>query len=150
MKFVFLDLNIIMDQCFRRKPDHDPSLEIMRLCQQRKLHAYTSAWCVMTVMYMMGEARDVAGTRIWTKQAVLSYAGSLLSFVSLIETTNRDFATGFSLGWEDWEDALIYAVADLHPKVEAIVTNDRKFINRTKKLKGVKAITPAETLKQLV
>lgn len=140
MKHVLLDTNILMDACFRRKPDGHPSMELIRQCQLRRFEAYTTFWSIMTVMYLMDEARDMHGRRIATKQEIMTIAAGLMAWTTVIDTTNGHFATGFALGWSDWEDAVIYAAADAHPLVESVVTNDRKFATRTARLPGIKAV----------
>jgi predicted nucleic acid-binding protein len=149
MKHVFLDTNILVDQCFRRKKANDPSLVLMRLCQQGVLSAYTSSWCLMTMMYLMDEARGPEGRRIWTKKEILAETASLLSFVTVVEAGNGHFARAFTIGWADWEDAIIHAVAEGHGQIEVVVTNDRKYVNRTKKDPGVQALLPSDVLARL-
>jgi predicted nucleic acid-binding protein len=151
MKHVFLDTNILVDHCFRRKPANDPSLELIRRCQQRVMIAYSAPWCIMTVMYLMDQARDQKGKRMLSKERIMAEAGLMLSFITLIETNNASFLTAFALGWSDWGDAVIHALADAHPKVEAIVTNDNGFVRRSavlrkKGVQGVKAVLPGQVV----
>lgn len=149
MKHVLLDTNILADQLFRRKSDGDPSLELIRLCQRGELIAYTTPWCLLTVMYLMGEATGARGARVWTNAEIQREAGQLLSFITLIEAGNGHFAAGFTYGWPDWEDAVIHALADGHPQIEVVITNDKEFVKRSKKLDGVPALLPADALKRL-
>jgi len=146
MKHIFLDTNILVDHCFRRKAANDPSLELIRRCQQRELIAYSAPWCIMTVMYLMDQARDEKDKRMLSKERIMAEAGLMLSFITLIETNNASFITAFTLGWSDWEDAVIHAMANAHHKVEAIVTNDNGFMRRTKGLQGVKALLPSQVM----
>lgn len=147
MKAILLDTNILMDRSFNRAPANAPSMEVLRQCQQHMLSGYITTWCLMTLMYMMDEARDNKDDRIWTKAEIMAEAADLLSFITLVDGGNAAVLGGMAMGWADWEDAIIYRIADSHPEIEAIVTNDKKFITRTKALKGVKAMQPAEILK---
>jgi predicted nucleic acid-binding protein len=149
MKYILLDTNILLDRSFQRAPFNSPSLEVMRRCQQREFHGHVTTWSLMTLMYLMDQARDDQGSRIWTKQQITSEANTLLTFLTLVDTDHPAFAAGFGLGWADWEDAILYALADNHPQIEVILTNDKPFIKRSKALPGIKAMGPAELLKQM-
>lgn len=146
MKYLYLDTNILMNVVFKRVPDSHPSVILLRHCQQGHFSAYTSEWCIMTLMYMMDQLRDGRNQRIWSKQEIMKQTGKLLSFVTMVSSSNGSFAGAFAMEWPDWEDAVIYAVADAHPLIDAIVTNDAKFIRRTKRLPGIKAFAPADVI----
>lgn len=146
MRHIYIDTNMMLNVVFNRVPDDHPSVILMRRCQQGHFTAYTSEWCVMTLMYMMDQLRDEKDRRVWTKQEIMKQTGKLISFVTMINGGNGVFAGAFAMEWADWEDAIIYAAADTHPLIEAIITNDAAFQRRTKKLPGIKAIGPAEVI----
>ncbi|MCC6541123.1 MAG: hypothetical protein IT225_02775 [Flavobacteriales bacterium] len=143
MKHILLDTNILVDLGIRHRDEKDPGIRLLRTCQQGKLHAYATGWSVMSLMYLMDSARNERGERMCSKAEVMAEASALLTFVTVIDANNSAFAMGLAMGWADWEDAIIYAAGDSHPLIEAVVTNDKKFRNRTKKLPGIKAIDPA-------
>jgi hypothetical protein len=58
----------------------------------------------MTVMYLMDQARDEKGKKMLSKERIIAEAGLMLSFITLIETSNASFLTAFALRWSDWED----------------------------------------------
>jgi len=144
MNHILLDTNILLDRSFRQAPDNAAGIQVLRGCQLRKWNGYATPWSVMTMMYLMDAARDSVDRRIWTKAQIMTEVAGLLTFITLVEGNNGAFTAGFSLGWADWEDAVLYSIAESHPQIEAIVTNDKGFVTRTKKLPGVKAIPPAE------
>jgi predicted nucleic acid-binding protein len=147
MKHVLIDTNILVDRSFRRAPQNVSSMEVLRRCQHGALHGYTTTWSLMTLMYLMEEARDAHGKRIFSKADITAETIDLLTFITLVDAGNATVLGGLALGWPDWEDAIIYHAANSHPLVEAIVTNDGKFVKRAKALKGIKAMTPSELLK---
>ena len=100
----------------------------------------------MTLMYLMDAARDSNDKRIWTKPQIMAETAMLLTFITVIDANNAAFATGLAMGWTDWEDAIIHAAGDAHPLVECVVTNEKKFMTRTEKLPGIKAVRPADVL----
>ena len=146
MKHIFLDTNILVDLSIRRRPESDPSIRLLRACQQGTLQGYTTTWSLMTLMYLMDAARDEHGRRMCTKAEVVSEATALLTFLHLVDSNSAAMAGGLALGWPDWEDAILYRLADSHPQIEAIVTNDDKFRKRTKALPGIRAVAPADVM----
>ncbi len=146
MKHILLDTNILADLGMKRRDEKDPGIQLLRSCQRGGVRAYATGWSIMTFMYIMDSARDKRGARMCTKAEVMSEASALLTFVTVIEANNPAFAMGLAMEWADWEDAIIYAAADAHPLIEAIVTNDAAFRKRTRKLPGIKAIAPAEVI----
>ena len=146
MKHIYIDTNMMMNVVFKRVPDTHPSVALLRRCQQGHFSAYTSEWCIMTLMYMMDQLRDEHHKRVWSKQDIMKQTGKLLAFVTLVNGGNGTFAGAFAMEWPDWEDAIIYAVADAHPLIECIVTDDAKFIRRAKRLQGVKVVAPDEVI----
>lgn len=146
MKHILLDTNILADLGMRHRDENDPSIQLLRACQQGRIQAYAAGWSIMTLMYLMDAARDERGARLCTKAEVMSEASALLTFITVVEANNSTFALGLGMGWADWEDAIIYATGDSHPLIEAIITNDDKFIKRTKAMCGIKALLPAELL----
>lgn len=148
MTGIFLDTNILVDLFVRRKPEEDASVELLRACQQRELQGYTSSWCLMTLMYLMDQARDAQGKRMCTKAEIVNETTGLLTFLTVVDADNIAIAAGLTLGWSDWEDAILYTLANKHPRIEAIITNDKAFIKRTKKLPGIRAMGPADLRKQ--
>ncbi|MDX9750705.1 MAG: hypothetical protein RBT71_06455 [Flavobacteriales bacterium] len=146
MKHVLLDTNILLDRSFQRAPANAPSLEVLRRCQRGVLHGYATGWSIMTLMYLMDAARDANGKRIWTKPQIMAETAMLLTFITVMEANNAAFTNGLALGWTDWEDAIIYAAGDAHPLIEGVVTKEKKFVARTQKLPGIKAVYPADLL----
>ena len=146
MKHVLLDTNILVDRSFRQLPHDAPSLQVLRGCQLSIWQGYTTTWSLMTLMYLMDASRDPSGRRIWTKRQIVHEATSLLTFITVVEAGNGSFNAGFTMAWSDWGDAVIYSIANDHPLIEAIVTNDADFVKRTKKLPGIKAIAPGDLL----
>ncbi|MBV6403762.1 MAG: hypothetical protein IT228_09510 [Flavobacteriales bacterium] len=146
MKHILLDTNILLDRSFQRAPANTASMEVLRRCQLGQLHGYATGWTIMTLMYLMDAARDAKGQRIWTKPLIIAETSMLLTFITVIEANNTAFANGLAMGWTDWEDAVIYAAGDAHPLVEAVVTKEKKFVARTGKLPGIKAVYPSDVL----
>ncbi len=146
MKHVLLDTNILLDRSFQRAPGNAPSMEVLRRCQRGVLHGYATGWTIMTLMYLMDAARDAKGQRIWTKSEIMAETATLLTFITVIDANNAAFVNGLALGWTDWEDAVIYAAGDAHPLIEGVVTKEKKFVARTEKLPGIKAVLPTEVL----
>ena len=147
MKNILLDTNILVDHSLRKRPADDPSIQLLRACQRGTYTAYATSWTLMTLLYLMDEARDDHGKRLCTKAEIMAEASDLLTFITLVDAGNAAVVGGLAMGWADWEDAIIYRLADSHPEIEAIVTKDKKFVTRTKTLKGVKAMQPADLLK---
>lgn len=139
MKHIYIDTNLMVNVVFKRVSATHPSVTLLRHCQQGHFSAYTSEWCIMTLMYMMDQLRDEEHKRVWSKQAIMQQTGKLLSFMNLVSAGNGAFAGAFAMEWTDWEDAIIYAVADAHPLIECVVTNDAKFIHRARRLPGIRS-----------
>ena len=133
---VLVDTNVIIDILEHREPFFADSYRIIQLGLQGKLDTVMSAGAVTDVYYIISRSlRDPNKAR--------DKITSLTTLINICDTTFKDINTGLSFRIQDFEDAVIAAIAK-REKADFIVTrNEADFTSSP-----VPAISPAQLLRQ--
>jgi predicted nucleic acid-binding protein len=132
---VLIDTNIVVDNLARRD-EYGDSLEILNLCENRRLEGVVSTVTIMDVMYIL---RKYMGS-LEARRAV----SMLMQIVDVVPALENDISAALTSDFSDFEDA-VQAACAARIKADYIVTrNLRDFKNSP-----VPAILPDDILKLL-
>ncbi len=116
---IFADTNVFLDALLYRSPSDIYCKELFNITERRQVQLYTSSACLLTVMYYLKKS-GMPNTDI-TK--VIEY---LLNFILLIPTDKNSFILGFSSGFTDLEDAVLYYTAFQIKGIDYFITSNIK------------------------
>jgi predicted nucleic acid-binding protein len=134
---VLFDTNIIVDIITKREPFYDASRKVFYMAVKKEIIGIVSASNVTDIYYLTKKAfpnSDLA-------QNALS---DLLSVLCVADTKSEDIYSALKLGFSDFEDAVISAVATRELADYIITRNDKDFVGSF-----VKAISPSDFLRLL-
>jgi len=119
---VLIDTNIIIDILEHREPFFSDSYRVIQLGLQGKLEGLLSTGSVADVYYVIRKSiRDAEKA----KEKIIA----LTTLVSICDTTKSDISTALTLNIDDFEDAVIMAIAR-REKADFIITrNEADFDN---------------------
>ncbi len=130
---ILVDLNVVLDVVQARAPHYQASADVLDSVVTKREEGALSAHAVTTVHYLVGRFRD----RETADQAV----GWLLRHFQIATVGEKELRRAHSLGWPDFEDAVVAAAAE-SAECSCIVTrNVKDFRNDI-----VPAYTPEEFL----
>ncbi|GHV87023.1 DNA-binding protein [Spirochaetia bacterium] len=131
---VLLDTNIILDIVERREPFFHDSYGVFLLAAQKAVDAIFGAGSITDVYYINRKNCSSA------EQALNSIV-DLLEVIIPVDTKAEDIRTAISLGFSDFEDAVICATA-IREKADYIITRNTDDFNTS----PIKAMTPEQFL----
>ncbi len=130
---ILLDLNVLLDVLQKREPHYRPSAALIELVVARTVDAAIPAHGVTTIHYLVA--------RYQNKNTASRAVGWLLQHFVIAEVTAEQLYRALSLGWDDFEDAVVAASAETQG-CEALITRDLGgFVESP-----VPAMTPEEFL----
>ena len=118
MKHLFLDTNIVLDLLGNREPHHLPAAQLFDYAERGAVTLYLSALSYNNLYYILKKSlppRDLV--------RVLSQIRSLTQTLSL---TDSMIESALASKFSDFEDALQFFAALSEPKIQGLVTRDRK------------------------
>ncbi len=115
---ILLDTCVVLDFLQKRKPFNRNAHKIFRLFIKSDFGGYVTAKSVTDVYYLMHKFTHNNAT---TRESLQS----LLSVVSIIDTTSEDINNAFSSPAPDFEDAILIESA-IRSKMDCIVTRNLK------------------------
>ena len=132
------DTNVIIDVLLEREPFIEDSYKVLKLCEERKIDGFVSAFSVTDIYYLV---------RKYTHSTDLAYkaVGKLLEIVRVCSVTNNDILTAFQKRAKDFEDCLV-AVCARSIHCDCIATRNKRDFEGF----GIPAFTPAEILLQIM
>ncbi|MCL1945729.1 MAG: PIN domain-containing protein [Chitinivibrionia bacterium] len=133
MKILF-DTNIIVDFIAKRQPFYNDSREIFYMAAKKEITGIVSASSITDIYYL---AKKFFSDFDKSQKAV----SDLLNILYAVDTKAQDIYSALKLGFSDFEDAVVCAVA-VREKADFIVTRNAKdFVYST-----VKAVSPSDFL----
>ena len=133
---VLLDTNVVLDLLLAREPFDRDAIAIASKAAHGELVAYIGATSVTTIHYI---ARKTLGTR----DADIAI-GRLLQLFQIAPVTEKVLSSALARGFNDFEDAVIDAAAEL-VGVDALITRDVDGF----KLSQIPVFAPHELLRAL-
>lgn len=130
---IMLDLNVLMDVLQKREPHYRVSAAVLERILHGQERGALSAHAVTTVHYLVGRYVD----RVAADRAI----SWLLHHLTVCAVGREELERACSLGWPDFEDAVVAAVAERN-NCTCIVTRNVKDFEGS----PIKALTPQEYL----
>ena len=132
---VIIDTNVVLDVLANREPFSVDSSKVLKLSEIGALQANVTASCVTDIIYILKKYKVPQPTETVKK---------LILVLPVKGVTAANISKAFDLNFDDFEDALVAAVAK-SAKADFIITrNTKDYANSP-----VPAITPAELLKKI-
>ena len=133
---LLIDGNIILDVLQNREPHVVDSAKIWKLCETDQVEGYVSGLTFSNLVYIM--RKELSPEKI---NEVFKSLGLIFRFTDL---TVSDLAKAAEQQWDDFEDALQAATAELI-HADNIITRNVKDFKQSK----IVAFTPTEFLARL-
>jgi predicted nucleic acid-binding protein len=112
---VLIDTNVVLDVLLDRSPFAEPASRLMALIERRQVHGLLGATTVTTLHYLVAKA-------IGAKRAHDTIRKLLMLF-EIAPVDQRVLETALTLGFADFEDAVLCAAAQL-AQAKGIVSRD--------------------------
>lgn len=130
---VLFDTNVILDLLLNRAPFAEAAADLVARVERGELTGYIGATTVTTIFYL---AAKVLGREQATGQV-----GLLLEIFEVAQVNRPVLETALTLGFKDFEDAVLHEAAR-HAAVDCIVTrNGRDFSGG-----GMRVCSPGELM----
>lgn len=133
---ILIDTNVILDVLCNRKSFMEDSLNIMRLCESKKIVGCISALSIANIIYIMRKELNHEDIKL-----LLNKIGHILEIVDL---KTNDLMMACIQEFNDYEDA-IQSVQASRIKADFIVTRNIKDFDKSK----VFTLEPKEFLGQM-
>ncbi len=130
---VLVDTNVVLDVLLDRAPHADAAARLLAAIEDHRLTGLLGATTVTTLHYI--------AARTLGERRARRHITTLLSLFEIAPVTGDVLRDATSLGWADFEDAVLHESARA-AGADAIVTRDRKGFARAK----LRTYTPAELL----
>jgi predicted nucleic acid-binding protein len=130
---LFFDANVLLDVLARREEWLDHSAAALSLVDSGRAHGFVAAHSVTTLSYLLTKhlGREKAATTLV----------DLLGLVRAVPVNHELLLKAFSLGWNDFEDA-VQAVCALEADADYLITrNPGDFMNLP-----IPTVTPSELI----
>lgn len=114
---LLIDTNIILDFLLSRA-NKDYAKKIFELTLDNDTYEYLSSTSITDIFYIINK-------QIKDSHKTQSLIRKLLTFISVSNVTDKDIEMALNMDWNDFEDAVQYAVAKSN-NVDAIITNNKK------------------------
>lgn len=115
---LMIDTNIILDVLLEREPFFEHSKEVLKLCEDKKIHGFISASTLTDIFYLVRKA-------LGSTDEAYNALGNILNIVKVLTVTNEDVNKAFTQRAKDFEDCLL-AVCSISNKCDGIVTRNKK------------------------
>ena len=114
---LFIDTNVYLDFLMHRGPEWQDAENILELAEKNVIDVFTSASCLLNLMYIMR-------TNKVPNNEIIIHTNNILSYSKLINPDNDVFNTALSVGFTDPEDAVQYYTA-MHVKgIDYFITSN--------------------------
>jgi predicted nucleic acid-binding protein len=130
---ILLDINVVLDVVQRREPHYRASAAVLDLVVRKKVAGALSAHAVTTIHFIV--------SRYQRRETASRVVDWLLGRFTIAGVGKSELIRAQSLGWEDFEDAVVAAAAE-SSGCDAIVTRNVRDFRAT----PVRAVTPEEYL----
>lgn len=114
---LMIDTNIILDLIFKRN-DYINISELFRNLNTKNIEIFVSASSVTDLFYIMKRiTHDI--------QKTYQLLGYVLKLVTVLPATSEDITCAFQQNWKDFEDCVLYTIAQKN-RISAIISNNKK------------------------
>jgi predicted nucleic acid-binding protein len=130
---ILIDLNVILDVAQKREPHYRASAAVLDRVVRGGLNAWIPAHAVTTIHYLVSHFQNTAMAN--------NVVDWLLNHFEVAPTGPSELRRAHTLGWDDFEDAVVAVAAESHHCRHLITRNVTDFRDSP-----VPAVTPEEYL----
>ncbi|TAL51840.1 MAG: hypothetical protein EPN92_00085 [Chitinophagaceae bacterium] len=124
MNSVFVDSNVFLDAILHRTEYYPDCESLLKQPETTSLKLYTSASCLLNVMYFLKKAKV-------DYSVIIEITESLLKTLSLISCTEKIFLDAIHSGFPDLEDAVQYYTAQHIKGIDYFISSNTKDFKKT-------------------
>ena len=137
MKRVLIDIDVILDFFFDRKPFSDNAAKVLSLCESREIKGFITSVIISNVYYLLRQTS--------THEKVIEKLKQLITITEVLTTDKEVILKALNSDFKDFEDALQNYSAELNGLVDLIVTRNLKDFKNS----SLGVMTPENYLKTL-
>lgn len=116
---LFIDTNVYLDFLMHRGTEWQEAENILELAESNVIEVFTSASCMLNLMYVMRSYK-------LADKEIIIHTSNILNYSKLVNPDNGVFKTALSAGFSDPEDAVQYYTA-MHIKgINYFITSNAK------------------------
>ncbi len=131
---LLIDTNVVLDVLLKRQPFYEEAADVLKLAAQQGISEYVSASAVTDIYYITRKA-------LKNKEMACNMLRKLFMVASVATVSEREILEAIESDWNDFEDAVQYAVAKTS-EMDAIITRNKGDYKESQ----VPVWTPKETL----
>lgn len=118
MQKALIDIDVILDFFFDRKPFSDPAAQVLALCESREIKGFVTSVIISNVYYLL---RQTA-----THEKVIEKITQLITITEVLITDKDVILKALNSNFKDFEDALQNYSAELNGQIDVIITRNTK------------------------
>lgn len=138
MHSVLIDTDVILDFLYDRKPFANFATEILNLCEEKKIHGYTTPVIICNVYYLLRKTSK--------HQLIVEKIKQLLSIIEIIQMNKEVVLDALNSEFKDFEDGLQNFSAVQNGTISIILTRNIKDFKKS----DLSVLTPEMYLKSRV
>ena len=138
MHSVLIDTDVILDFFYDRKPFAKFATEILNLCEEKKIHGYTTPVIICNVYYLLRKTSK--------HQLIVEKIKQLLSIIEIIQMNKEVVLDALNSEFKDFEDGLQNFSAVQNGTISIILTRNIKDFKKS----DLSVLTPEMYLKSRV
>lgn len=123
MDNILLDTDVLLDSFFDRKPFAEFSIEILTLCEENKIHGFTTPVIIANVYYLLRKTAK--------HDTIVEKLKQLLSIIDIISIDKSAVLNALNSEFQDFEDALQNFSALENGKIKIILTRNIKDFRKS-------------------
>jgi predicted nucleic acid-binding protein len=138
MHSVLIDTDVILDFLYDRKPFAKFATEILNLCEEKKIHGYTTPVIICNVYYLLRKTSK--------HQLIVEKIKQLLNIIEIIQMNKEVVLDALNSEFKDFEDGLQNFSAVQNGTISIILTRNIKDFKKS----DLSVLTPEMYLKSRV
>lgn len=133
---LLVDTNVVLDVLLKREPFYENGAKVLKLSGREDVEEYVSASAITDIYY-------IAYRTMKDRVSVRKLLENLLKIVSVVAVSGEEINYALELEWEDFEDSVQYAVAQLND-MDGLVTRNVDDYKKSE----ITIYTPEQLLEQ--
>lgn len=114
---LFVDTNIYLDFLMHRGTEWLDAEKVLALAEKNAIEIYTSASCLLNLMYIMRSNK-------LTNKEIIIHTNGILTYSKLVNPDSATFQIALSTGFPDPEDAVQYYTALQIKGIDYFITSN--------------------------
>ena len=123
MHSVLIDTDVILDFLYDRKPFAKFATEILNLCEEKKIHGYTTPVIICNVYYLLRKTSK--------HQLIVEKIKQLLNIIEIIQMNKEVVLDALNSEFKDFEDGLQNFSAVQNGTISIILTRNIKDFKKS-------------------